>query len=230
MRIYGIGDLHLSFTSDKPMDIYGGQWTNHTERLEQNWRRIIDPDDVVILAGDISWGLKREEAEADLAWIAAMPGTKVLIKGNHDLWWTSVSKLNEYDSSMYFIQNTSYMAGDIAICGTRGWICPGDPDYTEHDNKIYQRELGRMRLSLEAGVKSGARELLAAIHYPPANDLEQGSGFTELFEEYKVSQVVYGHLHGTDAQRKGIRGNRNGVEYSLVACDHLACIPLLLTR
>lgn len=230
MRIWAIGDLHLSFTSDKPMDIYGSQWDDHARRLKENWTALVEPEDVVILAGDHSWALKRDEATTDLAWLAALPGRKVLIKGNHDLWWTSAAKLNLLDPSMQFLQNTCIPAGSYGICGTRGWILPGDPEATDHDRKIYQRELGRLRLSLEAGRTSGAEELIAAIHFPPATSLEEGTGFTDLFEEYGVTQVVYGHLHGPDAQRKGIQGVRNGVAYSLVACDHLACRPLLVTR
>lgn len=230
MNIFAIGDLHLSFSSDKPMDIYGGQWVNHTQRIEKNWRAIVEPEDVVILLGDTSWALKQEEAQADLAWIAALPGKKVLIKGNHDLWWTSVSKLNRFDSSMFFLQNSSYRVGDYAICGTRGWISPGDIDSTEHDLKIYRRELGRMKLSLEAGVKSGAESIIVAIHYPPTNGVGDESEFTNLFESYPVKKVFYGHLHGVDAQRHAFEGERNGIDYQLAACDHIACCPILVAR
>lgn len=229
MNIFAIGDLHLSSDGSKPMDIYGGQWIRHTERAENRWRSIVTDDDVVIIAGDISWALKRQDAENDLLWIAELPGKKVLIKGNHDLWWSSVTKLNQLHESMYFLQNSSYMAGDIAICGSRGWICPGDGDFQQQDEKIYKRELGRLRLSLEAAKKGGAARMIGAMHFPPVNDKHEDSGFTELFEEYGVELVVYGHLHGEDAHTRGINGKRNGVEYRLVSCDYLECCPLLLS-
>ncbi|MDD3350784.1 MAG: metallophosphoesterase, partial [Eubacteriales bacterium] len=120
MRIFAIADLHLSLSGEKPMDIYGGQWIGHTEKIKKNWMNLIEKDDVVLIPGDTSWAMKHEDAIPDLKWIAELPGKKVLIKGNHDLWWASVSKLNAIDESMYFLQNTYYKAGDYAICGTRG--------------------------------------------------------------------------------------------------------------
>ncbi|MDD4583701.1 MAG: metallophosphoesterase [Eubacteriales bacterium] len=228
MNIYAIADLHLSFDGAKPMDIYGGQWIDHTVRLEKNWRSMVSEEDVVILAGDLSWSLKQEGAIDDLNWISALPGKKVLIKGNHDLWWTSANKLNRLYDNMYFLQNTYYKAGDYAICGSRGWICPGDIEFTTHDRKIYQRELVRLRMSLEEAKKAGETHIIGAIHFPPANEGLEDSGFTDLFEEFGVELVVYGHLHGTDAHLKGLKGIRNGVEYRLVACDYLSCRPLRL--
>lgn len=230
MKIYGIADLHLSLTADKPMDIYGGQWIGHMDKLGRKWNAIVQPEDVVILAGDHSWGLKLEDATMDLQWISALPGQKVLIKGNHDLWWSAISKLNDSFETLYFLQNTSFQAGEFTICGTRGWTCPGDVLYTAHDQKIYERELIRLRMSLESAKKSGASRIIGAIHFPPTNDNQEESGFTKLFEEYGVELVVYGHLHGQEAHLKGFQGLRNGVEYRLIACDYLSCCPLLLTR
>lgn len=226
MNIYAIADLHLSLNADKPMDIYGGQWINHMEKVKEKWNALINEDDVVIIAGDISWALKRENAYLDLDWISNLPGKKVLIKGNHDLWWTSVTKLNLLYEDMFFLQNTCYSAGNYAICGTRGWICPGDADFTEKDEKIYNRELGRLRLSLDAAAKSDSTHIIGAIHFPPVNEKMEDSGFTALFEEYGVETVIYGHLHGADAHQKGIQGVHNGVNYRLVACDYLSCCPL----
>jgi predicted phosphohydrolase len=229
MNIYAIADLHLSLNSNKPMDIYGGQWIDHLKRVKKKWNNLIGNDDVIIIVGDTSWALKFEDAIEDLTWISLLPGKKILIKGNHDLWWTSVSKLNQLFDNMYFLQNTYYRAGKYAICGTRGWICPGDLEFTSHDQKIYQRELGRLRLSLEAAKKAGETHIIGAIHYPPANEKFEDSGFTALFEEYGVKLVVYGHLHGMEGHLKGVQGYRNGVEYRLVACDYLSCCPLRLT-
>ncbi len=229
MRIYAIADLHLSSDGTKSMDIYGGQWVGHVGRVEKKWRSLVEEEDLVIIPGDISWAMKRQEAEEDLAWVAALPGKKVLIKGNHDLWWTSVSKLNQFHDSMFFLQNSCYQAGDAVICGSRGWICPGDTDFTQQDEKIYNRELMRLRLSLEAAKRTGASEIIGAIHFPPVNDKHEDSGFTELFEEYGVRLVVYGHLHGAEAHLHAMQGQRNGVEYRLVSCDYLSCCPLLIS-
>ncbi len=230
MRIFAIADLHLSLSGEKPMDIFGGQWTGHTEKIKKNWLKLVEEDDVVLMAGDSSWAMKYEDAIPDLMWIAELPGKKVLVKGNHDLWWTSISKLNALDKDMYFLQNTYYKAGEYAVCGSRGWICPGDSEFTEHDRKIYERELGRLRTSLSAAKNAGEKHIIGILHYPPANDVMEDSGFTSLFEEFGTELVVYGHLHGTDPYLRGLEGKRNGVEYRLTACDYINCCPLLLTR
>lgn len=231
MSIYAIADLHLSFSADKPMDIYGGEWINHTEKVKASWEAMISESDTVILPGDNSWALRFDEALTDLKWISRLPGKKVFIKGNHDLWWNSVSKLNALFVNMYFLQNTFCEAEGHAICGSRGWICPGDDEFTDRDEKIYLRELGRLRLSLEAaskagyGKKAGKGKILGAIHFPPASDSIGSSGFTDLFEEYGVEKVVYGHLHGRDAYGSGLKGIRNNIEYILTSVDYLRCVP-----
>lgn len=233
MSIYAIADLHLSFTAEKPMDIYGGEWVNHTEKVKQNWEAKIGNEDTVILPGDSSWALRLEEAKTDLGWISGLPGKKVFIKGNHDLWWNSASKLNALFENMFFLQNTYYETEGWAICGSRGWICPGDDDFTAQDEKIYLRELGRLRLSLEAAAKAGygkntenaKGKIIGVIHFPPASDSLRRSGFTELFEEYGAEKVVYGHLHGKDAYGSGFKGKRNNVEYILTSTDYLKCAP-----
>lgn len=230
MSIYAIGDLHLSFSErvEKPMDLFGPEWVNHAERLKENWMRTVSADDTVIIVGDISWGLHLEEAFPDLDWIEALPGNKVLIKGNHDLWWNSITKLKVLYDKLFFVQNSFFPAGGVAICGTRGWICPGDNDFTVHDEKIYKRELIRLRFSLEEAVNAGYTELIGALHFPPTNDKLQGSGFTELFSEYGVKKVVYGHLHGKEAFSNGLEAIFNGVEYKLVSIDKLKCEPQLI--
>ena len=235
MKLFAIGDPHLSFGEgvQKPMDIFGGQWVGHTEKLYKNWSETVAPEDVVILCGDISWGLKLEEAMADLDWIHALPGKKILFKGNHDLWWQSISRLNKLyeDGTMCFTQNQCHVAEDpetglrIAICGTRGWNCPGTDGYTDHDRKIYEREMLRLRLSLEEGRKAGADQIVGVLHYPPTNDMQQESGFTRLMSEYGVKTCVYGHLHGKDAYKHGLKGIFNGVEYRLVSLDYVEGMP-----
>ncbi len=230
MSIYAIGDLHLSLGEgiDKPMDIYGEQWVRHVERLKSNWIRKVSETDTVILAGDVSWALKFDEAKTDLDWLHHLPGKKIVIKGNHDLWWTGIQKMNAMYDDMIFLHNFCHMVEDVAICGSRGWICPGTDGFTEADNKIYQRELLRVGRSLEDAKARGAKEIIGVLHFPPTNDKIQSSGFTDLFTAADVKTVVYGHLHGSDTYHKGLQGNLNGVEYKLVSLDYLNCDPLQL--
>ncbi len=237
MSIYAIADLHLSFSADKPMDIYGGEWVNHTEKVKKNWEAMILEKDTVIIPGDTSWALRFEDALVDLKWISELPGKKVFIKGNHDLWWNSVNRLNALFENMFFLQNSFYEAEGYAICGSRGWICPGDDDFTGHDDKIYKRELGRLRLSLEAAAQAGYGKkavrsdesrgnILGVLHFPAASENIRRSGFTEIFEEYGAEKVVYGHLHGKDAYGNGLRGIKNKIEYILTSVDYIKCMPL----
>lgn len=228
MSIYAIGDLHLSFASgvEKPMDIYGSLWKGHAEKLKKNWKMMIKPEDTVILAGDISWGLRLSEAVPDFQWIHSLPGKKVIFKGNHDLWWNGIGKLNTLYDSMTFVQNTAFQAGDVFLCGSRGWICPGHEDFTKQDEKIYKRELLRLEMSLKDARAKGAENIIGVLHFPPSLGKGYSSGFTDLFESYGVRQVVYGHLHGQEAWSKGLKGYYNGVTYRLVSLDYLACMPV----
>lgn len=224
MALYGIADLHLSFSTDKPMDIYGPAWENHTEVLKREWTEIVKEEDTVIVAGDISWGLKLSEAMADLEWIDSLPGKKVMFKGNHDPWWTSVSKLNRISDRMFFVQNTFYPYEDFAVCGTRGWLCPGSSDFKAHDEKIYAREQLRLRASLDAAKKAGYDKIIGVMHFPPTNEKKEMSAFVDIFNEYGVGKVVFGHLHGETKKTVPdvFYGN---TEFSLVSCDAVLCRP-----
>ncbi len=264
MKIFAIGDLHLALDPrlEKPMDIFGEGWIGHTERLYQNWNEMVTADDIVIVCGDISWALKPDEVMADLDWIHALPGRKIFIKGNHDLWWTSANKLNKLyaDGTMQFLQCNAQIlevpanakvrgpVGDVdadaqgipvcdiesparyavkrlAICGSRGWNCPGTDGFSAHDRKIYDREVLRLKMSLDDAKRQGADELLAVLHFPPTNEMHQASDFTKLLESYGVKKCIYGHLHGKDNFRRGMQGVRNGVSYSLVSLDYLDAKP-----
>ena len=229
--------MSLDERVEKPMDVFGPKWENHTERLKENWLSLVSPEDLVIICGDISWGLRLEEAMADLEFLDTLPGHKVITKGNHDLWWSSVSKLNKISEGMTFLQNTAYVidepqsngdARKLAICGTRGWICPGTDGFDEHDQKIYNRETLRLKMSLDDAVSKGATEIIAALHYPPSNDRFEDSAFTKTLEEYGVKTCVYGHLHGRDAFKNGYKGVWNGVEYKLVSLDFVEAAPKLI--
>ena len=231
MKIFAIGDPHLSFDEriEKPMDVFGEGWKDHSERLKEKWESIVSPEDIVMVVGDISWGLRLDEAMADLTWIHELPGTKIITKGNHDLWWVSTNKLNTLFDDVTFLQNHAYMVTpEIAICGTRGWICPGTQGFDDHDNKIYERELLRLRMSLDDARAKGAKEIIGCTHYPPMNDKFQTSGFTQLMQEYKVSQCIYGHLHGREAFKNGFQGLLNGTRYRLVSLDYVKCEPQLI--
>ncbi|MDR0425118.1 MAG: metallophosphoesterase [Clostridiales Family XIII bacterium] len=223
MSIFAVADLHLSMSGEKPMDIFGAAWTDHAARLRENWLRDVREEDTVIVAGDISWALKQPDATADLEWVSMLPGKKVFVKGNHDLWWNSVTKLNQFHPGMYFLQNTFYAAEGIAICGSRGWLSPGDEGYTEHDEKIYRRELSRLEASLKAARDAGFDEIIAVLHFPPTNRMKEESGFTGLMRAYGVGTAVYGHLHGVEVFGNGLKGFHYGTEYHLVSLDYLEC-------
>lgn len=230
MSIYAIGDLHLSMDPkiDKPMDIYGGIWVDHARKVKENCEKKITDNDTLIIAGDISWALKLPDAMADLEWISKLPGKKVCFKGNHDLWWSGIKKLNTLFDDITFMQNDVYMVEKIAICGTRGWICPGTDGFDASDEKIYKRELLRLEASLKAAIAADAQEIIGVMHYSPTNDKKQLSGFTDLFEKYGVKEVVFGHLHGHDAERNKEPFNLNGVAYRLVSLDGIDADPVKL--
>ncbi len=244
MSVFAIADLHLSLAPDvdKPMDIYGYRWHDHVARLENNWKQMISADDTVIIAGDISWALKMDDAKYDLDWIAALPGKKLIFKGNHDLWWNGITKLNKMYDNTTFVQNDCFATEDFVICGTRGWLTPDNDDFKEEDNKVYNRELLRMKSSLEGGRKyieklkenttetENLPELVAVLHFPPVSKSASFSGFQQLFEDYGIKQVFYGHVHGEDGFKNAIRGNYHGVEYNLISLDFLNCKPLQLEK
>ena len=223
MSIFAIGDLHLSNFpgSEKPMDVFGDRWFNHKERIKENWCRTVTEYDTVVVAGDISWGLKLQEAEYDLKWIDVLPGKKIIIKGNHDLWWSGIRKLNSMFDSITFLQNDACEAEGVWICGTRGWLTPADEGFTEADRKIYDRELLRLEASLKAAPPDG--EKLGFLHFPPVGNPQKFSGFMQLFEDYGVRNVYYGHIHGEEGFKGAIRGEYHGIGYSLVSADYLNC-------
>ena len=226
-KLFAIADTHLSFSTDKPMGVFGDSWKSHAERLAEAWREDVSEGDTVIVAGDISWALKPAESIADLDFLHGLPGSKLLVRGNHDPWWQGIKRLNAMYGDMRFLQNDHVMFRDgLAICGSRGWGLPGLEDYGEDDEKILARELLRLEMSLEDAVKAGAEDILCAMHFPPALTPANTSPFTELIERYPVSQVIYGHLHGPQAFRKGIQGEHRGIRYILVSSDFLDFRPL----
>lgn len=220
MNLYAIGDLHFSTSVNKPMDVFGNNWIGHEEKLIEDWKEKVSDEDLVLVLGDTSWGINLDEARSDLDIIDNLPGKKIFIKGNHDYWWTTVTALNKQYNNMNFLQTNFYEYKDYAICGGRGWICPNDFKFDENDAKIYKREENRIRISLEAAKKKGHTKFIVITHYPPTNDKLEESLFTKLYEEYKVEKVIYGHLHGKESFKMGLRGVRNGIEYILASCDY----------
>jgi len=225
MGIWAIGDLHLSGAVPKPMDIFGPHWLDHWDKIRTFWQQHIHTEDTVLLAGDHSWAMRLTDALCDLEEIASLPGKKVLIRGNHDYWWDTVTKVNQAaPSGIIAIQADFTEVEDFAVCGTRGWLCPGPQKLSAQDMKIYQRELGRLEMALAKAKNAGHTKLIALLHYPPVNELHQTSGFTELLERYEVKHCIYGHLHGISAQNV-FAGSHNGIHYHLVACDYLGFAP-----
>ena len=221
MALYAIGDLHLSFSEDKPMNIFGENWNDYENKIKKNWINKVKEEDTVLIPGDISWAIKFSEAFSDLQWIDDLPGIKIMIKGNHDYWWTSLKKMDGKFKSIRFLHNNYYTYKDYAICGTRGWNCPSETNYSEKDLKIYNRELSRLKLSLDYAKESGYKKIIVMLHYPPTNDLKEDSGFIEIFNEYKVEKVIYGHLHTKASFFSSIEGVLNNVEYMLVSSDYI---------
>jgi len=229
MTIFAIGDLHLSHHRDKPMDIFGGDWVNHTARISDNWNRVVGAEDLVIVAGDISWAMHLSEALVDLKWLAELNGSKLLVRGNHDYWWSSISRVRALlPETVYALQNDHFAWDDYLVCGTRGWLCPGEEGFDdEHDQKIFQREVQRLHFSLESTKGLEHSGIIAVLHFPPFNRNEKSSDFTALLEQYGVKICVFGHIH--DSGREHIfQGIRNGVSYRFVAADGIGFTPLKL--
>lgn len=221
MNIFAVGDLHLSGFSHKPMDVFGGHWNGHWEKIKEDWLKRVSEDDVVLLPGDLSWAMRLDEARTDIGEICEMPGSKVLLKGNHDYWWGSLAQVNSLlFNNTQALQNNSLVFGDYVIAGTRGWLCPGNRQYNaEADEKLYKREAGRLELSLLHARKTAPdKTLIGMIHYPPSDQDGSPTMFTELFEKHGASQVVYGHLHAGSI-KGALSGMVRGIQYTLVSCD-----------
>jgi predicted phosphohydrolase len=221
LKIFAIGDLHLGFAVEKPMDIFGDNWIAHENTIKKNWMKTVSDDDLVLIPGDISWASHFSDAKVDLDWIDALPGRKILSKGNHDYWWQSMAKMTGKFKTIDFLHNNYYGVGEIAICGTRGWVCPNDVEFTEQDEKIYKREAIRLRLSLESAVKAEYERFIVMLHYPPTNDKMLTSLFTDIIKEYGVEKVVFGHLHSFGANEYTFKGMHYGTEYLLTSADYL---------
>lgn len=221
MKVFAIGDLHLAGGTGKTMDRFGEHWRGHDRKIFDGWERTVRDKDLVLVVGDTSWAMRLEDAMPDLERIGHMPGLKLLVKGNHDYWWQSKSKMTRLlHPSIKVLQASSIIVNRIAVVGTRGWTCPNESRFEEQDARIYERELGRLRTAFASlrGRKEEFDELIVALHYPPANAAHEPSGFTELIDEHGADICVYGHLHGDDITT-ALTGPHGKTTYYLVSAD-----------
>lgn len=229
MSVYTIGDLHLSFGVKKPMDIFRG-WDNYVERLTENWNRVVSDGDTVVVPGDISWAMDLSETAKDFEYIdRVLNGEKILLKGNHDYWWTTAAKMNRFLEENGFrririLNNNAFLADGISIVGTRGWI---NDDGEPCDLKVLNREAGRLRASAEEGKKLGG-ELTAFLHYPPIFNGERNEYVLSVIREYGIRRCFYGHIHGA-AHRLAFQGEADGTEFRMVSADYLGFMPIRVT-
>lgn len=230
MSLFAIADLHLATDptiEDKAMDMFGGVWVDHQKRLTEIWNRMVSEEDTVLIPGDLSWALKLEEVQADFDYLKTLPGKKIIMKGNHDLWWSSKKKMQNLFPEVFFLQNNCYEADSYVIAGSRGWMLPGDSNFKEEDKPIYARELLRLRASLEEAKKVlSGRKLIAATHFPPVMENGEPTEITDMFSEYGVEIALYGHLHGDVISQRKFEGKIDSTEYKLVSLDSLGACPL----
>ncbi|HJA67767.1 MAG TPA: metallophosphoesterase [Candidatus Mediterraneibacter cottocaccae] len=244
MALYALGDLHLSFQVDKPMDVFGSVWKHHERKIEKYVRKTVKDEDTLVLTGDHSWGRKLPECREDLAFIENLRGRKILLRGNHDMFWDEKKTpvLNqEYEGRLFFLQNNFAVYKDYALVGTKGFTFEGpfyldrwgnitgwDEEREAHAKKLVDREMKRLRESFRKAEEAGYRKYIMFLHYPPTNILEDTSPFTEIAEEYHVHTVVYSHCHGESRFGDSIRGEYRGVRYMLVSGDYLNFRPALV--
>ena len=227
MAIYAISDLHLSFGNNKPMDIFGVNWTNHEEKIKQNWLEKVKPDDTVILPGDFSWATYLEDTKLDFEYLNNLPGKKILLKGNHDYWWTTLTSMRKFISdnnfeNIDFLYNNSYLVEDKIIVGTRGWVLQD----TEESRKMINRENERLKLSLKSAIENFGedKEIIVFMHYPPLSSKNLLNNlhleFYKTMKQYDVKRCYYGHLHG-NSHMDAIEGEIGGIDFNLVSADYL---------
>jgi len=226
MSIYALADPHLGKGVEKPMDIFGPSWEGHAEKMAANWRATVAGDDWVLVPGDISWAMRLEDALVDLRFLDALPGRKILLKGNHDYWWTSRSKVEAVlPPSLRLLQHDCVdLGGGVGVVGTRGWTPPDAPRATEQDQKIYAREVARLTLSLNAA-QGRFDHLIAMLHYPPIHEGLGETEFVPLLRDAGVRTCLYGHLHGANHVH-AVRGLRDGITYHFVAADAIDFTPV----
>lgn len=223
--IYAIGDIHLDFSKEKSMDVFGEKWEDYESKIFENWKELVKDEDLVLLPGDISWALKLKEAVIDLERIDQLPGNKLIVKGNHDFWWQGPKKLKELGlESINFIQNNSFIYDErVAIAGTRGWMSRDWEEFTEHDEKIFNRELNRLDLSLSS-INRDVEAKIVMLHYPPFNTNSTPNEFVDLMVQHGVNICVYGHLHA-EGHRFAVEDEIKGIKFYCVSSDYIDFKP-----
>lgn len=221
MNIFAISDLHMSVANPKPMEIFGAKWNNYLEKISADWQKKVTDDDVVIIAGDISWAMTTEDALKDFEYFKNLKGKKIFIRGNHDYWWKSITKLRELvPENCYLLQNDAIKIGSTVFCGSRCWLTPGSPDFCKADQKIYSREIERLKMAFSKArqLREEGDELVCILHFPPFNARREDNEVTSLISENAVNAVIYGHLHGKDSRIDKIL-TKNNIPYYLTSCD-----------
>ena len=226
MALFVMGDLHLSLSSDKSMDIFGG-WENYVERIKGNWNREVSPEDTVVVPGDISWAMSLKEAVADFRYIHELPGRKIILKGNHDYWWTTAAKMNNFLAendfdSIFILHNNHYAYESYGICGTRGWI---NDDSEPADAKVLAREAQRLETSIASAENAGL-EPLVFLHYPPLYGNEYNPDLLEVMYRHNIKRCWYGHIHGRKGHQNAVNGERDGIVFQLVSADYVQFCPV----
>lgn len=225
MSLFAIADLHLSLSVNKPMDIFGDRWSNHVEKLTKNWNETVSENDIVVIPGDISWAINFDEAKADFDYINKLNGTKIISKGNHDYWWSTLSKLNAFLAennfdTIKFLHNNHYSYKNYGICGTRGWI---NETSVPADAKVLAREAQRLEVSIKSALNENL-EPIVFLHYPPVFGNESNYDILDVMYKYNVKECYYGHLHG-NAHKYAICGEREGINFNLIAADFVQFCP-----
>lgn len=221
MKVFAISDLHLSTVCDKPMDVFGKAWENYFEQICDDWQAKVSADDLVILAGDFSWAMRMQEALPDFELVAKLPGKKIILRGNHDYWWNTISQVrSSIPQGFYALQNDCLRFDDVLLCGTRGWLCPDGDNLSAEDTKIFLRENERLKLSIAAMQKQRrlTDKVIAVMHYPPFNGRYDDSEFIKQFVANDIHTVVYGHLHGKDC-RANLYMRKFNIDFYLTSCD-----------
>lgn len=227
MSLFAIADTHLSLSCNKQMDIFSG-WDNYVEKLEKNWNETVNDNDTIVIAGDISWGINLDEALEDFKFIDRLKGNKILLKGNHDYWFSTKNKVETFFkennlNTLSMLFNNSYVYEDVVICGTRGWIDEKGKKTVE--KKVLLREAGRLKLSIEDGLKTG-KEPIVFLHYPPVYYIHDCKEILDVLFEYNIKTCYYGHIHGNDGFQYAIDGIVDGINYHLVSCDYVNFCPV----
>ncbi len=230
MAIYAISDLHLSLGTDKPMDIFG--WGDHVSKIKENWLKKITDEDYILMPGDLSWGINMQETDADFDFIDKLPGNKILSKGNHDYWWSTRNKFDKHCSEKGYttinvLHNNAIDLGQYTVCGTRAWKSQDDDSFNKEDSKIYNRELARLKLSLEEGKKTG-KEIIVMLHYPPFDYQHKPNEFSKIIKEYGVKICIYGHIHSRYEQAWK-NEKIDGIQYYLVSSNIIGFDPIKIS-